>query len=165
MSMMSTVADSTVRTHFREPDPSKPKLVLAYSGGLDTSCQLSWLVKQKGFEVCAYIADLGQEETDSKEKLEEISKKAEESGAYAFYCEDARHEFVTDFVLPCIQSNAVYEGRYLLGTSIARPCISKRQIDVCRAEDAMFVSRLNGQGNDRCALNWPTMLLLQRLSV
>ena len=76
------------KTAFREPDPSKPKIVLAYSGGLDTSCQLSWLAKEKGFEVCAYIADLGQDDVLNPKDVEEICAKAEQSGAYAFYCED-----------------------------------------------------------------------------
>ena len=86
------------KTSFREPDPNKPRIVLAYSGGLDTSAQLSWLVQEKGFEVCAYIADLGQDDVLDAADVEAICKKAETSGAYAFYCEDVRKEFVTDFV-------------------------------------------------------------------
>ena len=86
------------KTSFREPDPNKPRIVLAYSGGLDTSAQLSWLVQEKGFEVCAYIADLGQDDVLDAADVDAICKKAETSGAYAFYCEDVRKEFVTDFV-------------------------------------------------------------------
>jgi len=139
------------RVQFREPDASKPKLVLAYSGGLDTSTQLAWLAKEKGFEVCAYIADLGQDEgVNSEEELNEITAKAELSGAYAFVCADAKRDFVTDFVFRALRANAVYEGRYLLGTSIARPCISKFQMDIVAQEGAQFVSHgSTGKGNDQ----------------
>ncbi len=118
------------KTEFREADPSKPKLVLAYSGGLDTSAQLSWLAKEKGFEVCAYIADLGQEDVRDERAIEEVCAKAEASGAYSFYCEDLRQDFVSSYVFPCIQTGALYEGRYLLGTAMARPCIAQRQVCV-----------------------------------
>ena len=90
------------KTAFREPDASKPKIVLAYSGGLDTSCQLSWLAKEKGFEVCAYIADLGQDDVLNPKDVEEICAKAEQSGAYAFYCEDLRKDFVENYIFKSI---------------------------------------------------------------
>jgi len=138
------------KTSFREPDPSKPKLVLAYSGGLDTSTQLAWLVNEKGFEVCAYIADLGQDDTLEEKDREEICAKAEQSGAYSFYCEDLRRDFVTDFVFPTIKANTLYEGRYLLGTSVARPCIAKRQVEICWEEGATHISHgSTGKGNDQ----------------
>jgi hypothetical protein len=137
-------------THFREPDPSKPRLVLAYSGGLDTSCQLSWLAKEKGYEVCAYIADLGQDDTLDQSAIDAIREKAEISGAYAFYCEDLKEDFVENYVFKSIQASALYEGRYLLGTSIARPCISARQVEICKAENATHISHgSTGKGNDQ----------------
>ena len=137
-------------TRFREPDPSKPRLVLAYSGGLDTSCQLSWLAKEKGFEVCAYIADLGQDDTLTPGAIDEIRDKAALSGAYSFYCEDLREDFVENYVFKSIQANALYEGRYLLGTSIARPCIAHRQVQICGEEGATHISHgSTGKGNDQ----------------
>lgn len=138
------------KTLFREPDPSKPKIVLAYSGGLDTSCQLSWLAKEKGFEVCAYIADLGQDDCKTEADKEEIKRKAEMSGAYSFYCEDLRKDFVENYVYKSIRGNGLYEGRYLLGTSVARPCIGKRQIEICWEEGARHISHgSTGKGNDQ----------------
>ena len=102
------------KVEFRKPDPSKPKLVLAYSGGLDTSCQLAYLAKERGFEVAAYIADLGQDDLKSPKDVEDVQKKAEISGAYCFYNEDLKSEFLSDFVYPMISSSAYYEGRYLV---------------------------------------------------
>ena len=149
---LSTVGSSGLynKTEFRKPDPNKPRLVLAYSGGLDTSCQLSWLAQEKGFEVCAYIADLGQDDVKNPADVEAICAKAKQSGAYAFYNEDLQKEFVEDYIHPVVRANAIYEGRYLLGTSIARPCIGKRQIEICRREDAKYVSHgSTGKGNDQ----------------
>lgn len=123
---------------------------MAYSGGLDTSCQLAWLTKEKGYEVCAYVADLGQDDVLTDEMVNEISAKAETSGAYAFYCEDVKKEFVTDFVFKMLKTSALYEGRYLLGTSVARPCIAKRQVEICWEEGAEWVSHgSTGKGNDQ----------------
>src|SRR5271157_3842350 len=102
----------------------KEKIVLAYSGGLDTSCILKWLV-EKGYEVIAYMADVGQEEDFKAAK-----EKALLVGASKVYIEDLKKEFVTDFIFPAIKANAIYEGRYLLGTSLARPLIAKRQIEI-----------------------------------
>jgi len=148
---LSTSATSGFNvTRLREPDPSKPKLVLAYSGGLDTSTQLAYLTNELGYEVAAYIADLGQDDVVTEEAKKEICRKAELSGAYAFYCEDMRKEFVDDFVLPMIASNALYEGRYLMGTSIARPAIAKRQVEICVEEGAEYISHgSTGKGNDQ----------------
>ena len=96
------------------------KVVLAYSGGLDTSVILHWLIETYGCEVIAYCADLGQ-----GEELDDVKEKALKTGATRVYIEDRKEEFVRDFVFPCLRANAVYEGGYLLGTSMARPLIAK----------------------------------------
>lgn len=144
------LGDTSKHVQFRQPDAKKPKLILAYSGGLDTSTQLAYLAHEKGFEVCAYIADLGQADVDSMDAIEEIAEKAKQSGAYAFYCADLRREFVKDYVYRAISANALYEGRYLMGTSVARPCIAKKQVEIAWAEGAEFVSHgSTGKGNDQ----------------
>ena len=123
---------------------SKGKVVLAYSGGLDTSIILKWLIEE-GYEVVAYIANVGQEED-----FEAARAKAEKIGASKVYIEDLREEFVTDYVFPCIKSAAAYEGRYLQGTTMARPVIAKRQIEIAEKEGAQFVSHgATGKGNDQ----------------
>ncbi|MEM7212734.1 MAG: argininosuccinate synthase [Pseudomonadota bacterium] len=125
---------------------SKPKkVVLAYSGGLDTSIILKWLKVEYGCEVVTFTADLGQ-----GEELEPARKKAEDMGAASIYVEDLREEFVRDFVMPMFRANAVYEGQYLLGTSIARPLISKRLVEIARAEGADAIAHgATGKGNDQ----------------
>ncbi|MBI4307409.1 MAG: argininosuccinate synthase [Chloroflexi bacterium] len=121
------------------------KVVLAYSGGLDTSTILHWLIHEKGYEVVAYVADLGQ-----KEDFQAVRQKALQVGASKVYVEDVKREFVTDFIYPALRSNAVYEGRYLLGTSLARPLIAKAQVEVARREGAKAVSHgATGKGNDQ----------------
>lgn len=121
------------------------KVVLAYSGGLDTSVILKWLHVEKGYEVVAFAADLGQ-----GEELEPVYEKAVKTGASKVYIEDLREEFVRDFIFPAIQANAVYEGTYLLGTSIARPLIAKKQIEIARREKAVAVAHgATGKGNDQ----------------
>ncbi|THH34658.1 argininosuccinate synthase [Aliishimia ponticola] len=121
------------------------KVVLAYSGGLDTSIILKWLQTEYGCEVVTFTADLGQ-----GEELEPARKKAEMMGASAIYIEDLREEFVRDFVFPMFRANALYEGLYLLGTSIARPLISKRLVEIAEAENADAVSHgATGKGNDQ----------------
>jgi len=121
------------------------KIVLAYSGGLDTSIILKWLQETYKAEVVAFIADLGQ-----GEELEPARKKAIKTGACATYVEDLREEFARDFVFPAMRANAIYEGTYLLGTSVARPLIAKAQIDVLRKEGADAVSHgATGKGNDQ----------------
>lgn len=121
------------------------KVVLAYSGGLDTSVILRWLVDTYGCEVIAFCADLGQ-----GEELAPIEQKARRTGAAKVYIEDLRQEFVRDFVFPMLRANAVYEGAYLLGTSIARPLIAKRQIEIAKAEGADAVAHgATGKGNDQ----------------
>lgn len=123
---------------------SKEKVVLAYSGGLDTSVILKWLIEE-GYDVVAYIADVGQEEDFKAAK-----EKAENIGASKVYIEDLKEEFVKDYIFPAIKSQAVYEGRYLLGTSVARPIIAKRQIEIARKEKAQYVGHgATGKGNDQ----------------
>jgi argininosuccinate synthase len=122
----------------------KKKVVLAYSGGLDTSVILKWLVL-KGYEVIAYVADVGQQDD-----LEAARQKALDTGASRVYVEDLKEEFVTDFIFPAFKANALYEGRYLLGTALARPLIAKRQIEIAWEEGAEFVSHgATGKGNDQ----------------
>ncbi|MEM8790616.1 MAG: argininosuccinate synthase [Pseudomonadota bacterium] len=125
---------------------SKPKkVVLAYSGGLDTSIILKWLKVEYGCEVVTFTADLGQ-----GEELGPARDKAEMMGAAAIYVEDLREEFVRDFVFPMFRANAVYEGLYLLGTSIARPLISKRLVEIAAAEGADAIAHgATGKGNDQ----------------
>jgi argininosuccinate synthase len=124
----------------------KPKkVVLAYSGGLDTSIILKWLQTEYGCEVVTFTADLGQ-----GEELEPARAKAEMMGASSIYIEDVREEFVRDFVFPMFRANAVYEGLYLLGTSIARPLISKRLVEIAEAEGADAIAHgATGKGNDQ----------------
>ncbi|MGF1500303.1 MAG: argininosuccinate synthase [Paracoccaceae bacterium] len=121
------------------------KVVLAYSGGLDTSIILKWLMVEKGCEVVTFTADLGQ-----GEELAPARAKAEQMGAKAIYIEDLREEFVRDFCMPMFRANAVYEGHYLLGTSIARPLIAKRLVEIARAEGADAIAHgATGKGNDQ----------------
>uniref|UniRef100_A0AAX7W5W4 Argininosuccinate synthase n=1 Tax=Astatotilapia calliptera TaxID=8154 RepID=A0AAX7W5W4_ASTCA len=123
---------------------SKGKVVLAYSGGLDTSCILVWL-KEQGYDVITYLANIGQDED-----FEAARKKAESLGAKKVFIEDLRTEFVEDFIWPAVQANAVYEDRYLLGTAVARPCIARRQVEIARREGAQYVSHgATGKGNDQ----------------
>ena len=122
------------------------KVVLAYSGGLDTSIILKWLQTELGAEVVTFTADLGQGDSD----LEPARRKAEMMGAKQIYIEDVREEFVRDFVFPMFRANAQYEGLYLLGTSIARPLISKRLVEIARETGADAVAHgATGKGNDQ----------------
>ena len=121
------------------------KVVLAYSGGLDTSIILKWLQDTYGCEVVTFTADLGQ-----GEELEPARKKAQMLGIKEIFVEDLREEFVRDFVMPMFRANALYEGQYLLGTSIARPLIAKRQIEIARQVGADAVCHgATGKGNDQ----------------
>lgn len=120
------------------------KVVLAYSGGLDTSVILKWLI-DKGYEVIAFVADVGQDDNYA-----EVKEKALKIGASKVYIEDLKEEFVTDYIFPAIKANAMYEGRYLLGTALARPLIAKRHIEIALKEKAAFVSHgATGKGNDQ----------------
>jgi len=123
---------------------SKKKVVLAYSGGLDTSVILKWLI-DKDYEVIAYVADVGQDDD-----FAEVEKKALKIGASRVFIRDLKREFVTDYIFPALKANAVYENRYLLGTSLARPIIAKYQIQVAADENANIVSHgATGKGNDQ----------------
>src|ERR1043166_3150913 len=121
------------------------KIVVAYSGGLDTSVILHWLKETYRCEVIAYCADIGQEE-----ELRGLDKKAKATGASKFYALDLVEEFASDFIFPMIQAGAIYENQYFLGTSIARPLIAKAQIDIARKESADTVAHgATGKGNDQ----------------
>lgn len=121
------------------------KVVLAYSGGLDTSIIIPWLKENYGYEVIAMAADLGQ-----GEELEPLHEKAIKSGASKLYIEDLQEEFVTDFIYPTLKAGAVYEGKYLLGTSFARPLIAQRLVEIAAKEGAVAIAHgATGKGNDQ----------------
>jgi len=121
------------------------KIILAYSGGLDTSIIIPWLKENYGYEVVAMCADLGQ-----GEELAPLNEKAMKTGAVAIYIEDLRREFVTDFIWPVLKSGALYEGKYLLGTSFARPLIAKKMVEIAHKEGAVAVAHgATGKGNDQ----------------
>ena len=121
------------------------KIVLAYSGGLDTSVVIKWLIETYNAEVIAFCADLGQ-----GEDLKSIKEKALKTGASKAYVEDLRNEFVKDYIFPMLRANAIYEGAYMLGTSIARPLIAKKQIEIALKEKADAVAHgATGKGNDQ----------------
>jgi argininosuccinate synthase len=126
------------------PPSAKGKVVLAYSGGLDTSVILKYL-QDEGFDVICFIADVGQDDD-----FEAARKKAIRLGATKVFVEDLKKEFITDFIFPAIQANAIYENRYLLGTALARPCIARRQVQIAVQEGAAYVSHgATGKGNDQ----------------
>ena len=121
------------------------KVVLAYSGGLDTSVILKWLKETYQCEVATFTADLGQDED-----FEVVKKKAAQQGTTEIFVEDLREEFVKDYVFPMFRANPLYEGYYLLGTSIARPLIAKKQIEIANQINADAVSHgATGKGNDQ----------------
>lgn len=123
--------------------PNK-KVVLAYSGGLDTSVILKWLIEE-GYEVICFMADIGQ-----KEDMEAAKVKALAIGASKIYIEDLKKEFVTDYIFPAYAAGAIYERRYLLGTSLARPLTAKAQMDIAEKEGAGYVAHgSTGKGNDQ----------------
>ena len=131
------------------------KVVLAYSGGLDTSVILKWLIETYGCKVVAFAADLGQ-----GEELDGLEEKAINTGASKVYIEDLREEFVRDFVFPALRANAKYEGSYLLGTSLARPLIAKKQIEIAEKEGADAVCHGGtGKGNDQVRFELTYMAL------
>ena len=137
------------------------KVVLAYSGGLDTSVILRWLIEKYECEVIAFVADLGQ-----GEELAPVRAKAKKTGASKVYVEDVKDEFVRDFIFPALMANAVYEGSYLLGTSIARPLIAKKQIEVARREKADSVSHgATGKGNDQVRFELTYYALMPGINV
>ena len=121
------------------------KVVLAYSGGLDTSVILKWLIETYDCEVITFSADIGQDDD-----LDQVKQNADKTGASKVYIEDLTEIFVNDYVFPAFRANAIYEGQYLLGTAIARPLIAKRQVEIARKEDADAVSHgATGKGNDQ----------------
>jgi argininosuccinate synthase len=121
------------------------KVVLAYSGGLDTSIIIPWLKENYGYEVIAVAADVGQ-----GEELDPLEEKAIKTGASKIYIEDLKEEFVTDYIFPTLKAGAVYEGKYLLGTSFARPLIAKRIVEIAQEEGAEAIAHgCTGKGNDQ----------------
>jgi argininosuccinate synthase len=131
------------------------KVVLAYSGGLDSSVIVRWLIETYGCEVITLTGDVGQ-----KQELEGLEEKALSTGAVKAYVEDLKEEFVRDFVFPALRANAVYEGRYLLGTSLARPIVAKRQIEIAHQEGADAVCHgATGKGNDQVRFEMTYMAL------
>ncbi|MGO8944649.1 MAG: argininosuccinate synthase [Syntrophobacteraceae bacterium] len=137
------------------------KVILAYSGGLDTSIILKWLIETYRCEVVTFSADLGQDE-----ELDGIEKKALATGAIKARIEDLRDEFASEFVFPAFRANAIYEGQYLLGTSIARPLIAKRQIGIAEEEGADAVSHgATGKGNDQVRFELAYMALKPDIKV
>ncbi|NWY39923.1 ASSY synthase, partial [Sylvia atricapilla] len=139
---------------------SKGTVVLAYSGGLDTSCILVWL-KEQGYDVVAYLANIGQ-----KEDFEAARKKALALGAKKVYIEDVSREFVEHFIWPAVQANALYEDRYLLGTALARPCIARRLVEVALREGAQHVAHgATGKGNDQVRFELSCYALCPKIKV
>lgn len=141
----SSVRSATSSRSTTSARSTRPKVILAYSGGLDTSVILHWLKVERGCDVIAFCADLGQ-----GEDLRAIRKKALQIGAVKVYVEDLREDFVSNYIFPMLRGNAIYESFYLLGTSIARPLIAKRQVEVAKKEKAVYVSHgATGKGNDQ----------------
>jgi argininosuccinate synthase len=141
------------------PQQTVNKVVLAYSGGLDTSVIVPWLRNNYGCEVICFTADLGQ-----GEELGGLEAKAIASGASKIYIEDLREEFITDYLYPMLQAGAVYERKYLLGTSVARPLIAKRMVEVAELEGADAVAHgCTGKGNDQVRFELTVMALNPRL--
>ena len=137
------------------------KIVLAYSGGLDTSVLLSWIKEKYNAEIIAFCANIGQEE-----ELKGLEAKAKRTGASKIYIDDLQEEFARDFIYPMIQANAVYEGQYFLGTSIARPLIAKRMVEIARAEKAGAIAHgATGKGNDQVRFELTAAALAPELSV
>ncbi|MDB6127162.1 MAG: Argininosuccinate synthase [Verrucomicrobia bacterium] len=137
------------------------KIVLAYSGGLDTSDIVKWLRETYDAEIVTFAADIGQEE-----ELKGLSQKARKTGASKHYTLDLVEEFARDFIFPMVRANAIYEGQYYLGTSIARPLIAKAQVEIARREKADTVAHgATGKGNDQCRFELTYMALNPRLNI
>jgi len=140
---------------------SKEKVILAYSGGLDTSIIIPWLKENYDYEVIAVAADVGQ-----GEELAPLNEKAIKTGASKIYIEDLKDEFITDFVYPTIKAGAIYEGKYLLGTSFARPCIAKRLVEIAEREGATaIVHGCTGKGNDQVRFELTIKALAPHLKI
>jgi argininosuccinate synthase len=137
------------------------KIVLAYSGGLDTSVLLSWIKEKYNAEMIAFCADIGQEE-----ELKGLDKKARRTGASKIYIDDLQEEFARDFIFPMMQAGAIYENQYFLGTSIARPLIAKRMIEIARAEKADAIAHgATGKGNDQVRFELTAAALAPELDI
>lgn len=137
------------------------KVVLAYSGGLDTSIIIPWLKENYGYEVIAMAADVGQ-----GQELDPVREKAIKSGASKIYVEDVREEFVKDYIFPTLRAGAVYEGKYLLGTSFARPLIAKRLVEIARKEGAEAIAHgATGKGNDQVRFELTVKALAPELKI
>ncbi len=137
------------------------KIVVAYSGGLDTSVLLTWLKETYGAEIVAFCADIGQQE-----ELDGLEAKALATGANVCHIDDLREEFARDFIFPMIQGGAIYEGQYYLGTSIARPLIAKRMVEIARAEGANAVAHgATGKGNDQVRFELTAAALAPEIEV
>lgn len=139
----------------------KQKVVLAYSGGLDTSIIIPWLKENYDYEVIAVAGDVGQ-----GEELEPLKEKAIKTGASKIYIEDIQEEFITDFIYPTLKAGAVYEGRYLLGTSFARPVIAKRLVEIAKKEGAVAICHgATGKGNDQVRFELTVKALAPELKI
>src|SRR5712671_6458113 len=137
------------------------KIVLAYSGGLDTSVLLAWIKETYGAEMIAFCADVGQEE-----ELDGLEAKAMSTGASKIFIDDLREEFARDFIFPMMQASAIYEGQYFLGTSIARPLIAKRMVEIARKEKADAIAHgATGKGNDQVRFELTAAALAPELRV
>ena len=137
------------------------KIVLAYSGGLDTSVLLSWIKEKYKAEMIAFCADIGQEE-----ELKGLNKKAMATGASKVYIDDLQEEFARDFIFPMIQAGAIYENQYFLGTSIARPLIAKRMVEIAKKEGADYIAHgATGKGNDQVRFELTAAALAPELQV
>lgn len=136
------------------------KIVLAYSGGLDTACAIKWL-KDKGFDVVCFIADLGQ-----GEDFQAIEKRGLAGGASKVYCKDLTDEFVKDFIVPALKANAVYENKYMLATALGRPLIAKYLVEVAHKEKAEYIGHgCTGKGNDQVRLEVTAGILDPKLKI
>ena len=139
----------------------KNKIVLAYSGGLDTSVLLSWIQETYQAEMIAFCANIGQEE-----ELKGLNAKAKKTGASKIYIDDLQEEFARDFIYPMLQANAIYEGQYFLGTSIARPLIAKRMVEIAKAEGATAIAHgATGKGNDQVRFELTCAALAPNLDI
>src|SRR6185436_6727584 len=137
------------------------KIVLAYSGGLDTSVLLSWIKETYQAEMIAFCANIGQEE-----ELRGLEAKARKTGAARIYIDDLQEEFARDFIFPMIQASAIYEGQYFLGTSIARPLIAKRMVEIAGRERADAIAHgATGKGNDQVRFELTAAALAPELQV
>jgi argininosuccinate synthase len=140
---------------------SNMKIVLAYSGGLDTSVLLSWIKEKYNAEMIAFCANIGQEE-----ELKGLDKKAKKTGASKIYIDDLQEEFARDFIFPMLQAGAIYENQYFLGTSIARPLIAKRMVEIARREGAEFIAHgATGKGNDQVRFELTTAALAPEIKI